>query len=98
MASDIEIAAMRRALALAVEQGVATGPNPRVGAVLLGADGAVLAEGAHRGVGSAHAEVAALTAAGPAARGATAVVTLEPCNHTGRTGPCSATSPAEPSP
>jgi diaminohydroxyphosphoribosylaminopyrimidine deaminase/5-amino-6-(5-phosphoribosylamino)uracil reductase len=48
----------------------------------------VLAEGWHRGAGSPHAEVDALRRAGPTARGATAVVTLEPCNHTGRTGPC----------
>lgn len=82
---------MRRALTLA-----ANGPrgiNPQVGAVLLDASGAVLAEGWHRGAGTAHAEVDALTRLfaeqGPdAARGATAVVTLEPCNHTGRTGPC----------
>ena len=64
--------------------------NPQVGAVILSPDGDVLAEGWHRGAGTAHAEVDALSklAAG-AARGATAVVTLEPCNHTGRTGPCS---------
>jgi diaminohydroxyphosphoribosylaminopyrimidine deaminase / 5-amino-6-(5-phosphoribosylamino)uracil reductase len=84
-----ERAAMRRALALATSPGVPTGPNPRVGCVLLGADGEVLAEGWHRGAGSPHAEVDALRRAGDAARGATAVVTLEPCDHTGRTGPCS---------
>ncbi|MRG60500.1 bifunctional diaminohydroxyphosphoribosylaminopyrimidine deaminase/5-amino-6-(5-phosphoribosylamino)uracil reductase RibD [Agromyces sp. CFH 90414] len=80
---------MRRALALAA-LGPATGVNPRVGCVLLAPDGSVLAEGWHRGAGTAHAEVDALSKlpAG-AARGATAVVTLEPCNHTGRTGPCS---------
>ncbi len=84
-------AAMRRALELAA-RGPATGPNPRVGCVLLGQDGAVLGEGWHRGAGTPHAEVAALTDAagrGAPVRGATAVVTLEPCNHTGRTGPCS---------
>jgi diaminohydroxyphosphoribosylaminopyrimidine deaminase/5-amino-6-(5-phosphoribosylamino)uracil reductase len=81
--------AMVRALALAATPGVPFGPNPRVGCVLLDADGTVVAEGFHRGAGTAHAEVDALTAAGPAARGTTAVVTLEPCNHTGRTGPCS---------
>jgi diaminohydroxyphosphoribosylaminopyrimidine deaminase / 5-amino-6-(5-phosphoribosylamino)uracil reductase len=79
---------MRRAIALACTTGVPRGPNPRVGAVLLGSDGDVIAEGFHRGAGSVHAEVDALQTAGPAARGATAVVTLEPCNHTGRTGPC----------
>ncbi len=80
--------AMRRALELAA-RGPAGGPNPQVGAVLLSPDGRVLAEGWHRGAGTPHAEAAALDAlpAG-AAQGATAVVTLEPCNHTGRTGPC----------
>jgi diaminohydroxyphosphoribosylaminopyrimidine deaminase/5-amino-6-(5-phosphoribosylamino)uracil reductase len=86
--SAAELAAMRRALAVAVTPGVPTGPNPRVGCVLLDPDGHTIAEGYHRGAGSPHAEVDALTAAGPAARGATAVVTLEPCAHTGRTGPC----------
>lgn len=83
-----EQAAMRRALTLAAAPGVPLGPNPRVGCVLLDADGSEIAEGFHRGAGTPHAEVAALTEAGDAARGATAVVTLEPCNHTGRTGPC----------
>ena len=79
---------MRRALTLARTPGVPLGPNPRVGCVLLGPDGTTVAEGVHRGAGTPHAEVDALTAAGDRARGATAVVTLEPCNHTGRTGPC----------
>lgn len=80
--------AMRRALELAATPGVPHGPNPRVGCVLLAPDGTVVAEGFHRGAGTAHAEAAALAEAGEAARGTTAVVTLEPCNHTGRTGPC----------
>ncbi|WP_431802186.1 bifunctional diaminohydroxyphosphoribosylaminopyrimidine deaminase/5-amino-6-(5-phosphoribosylamino)uracil reductase RibD [Microbacterium sp. bgisy203] len=89
--SEIVDAAMLRALELA-RRGP-RGLNPQVGAVLLAADGKTLAEGWHRGAGTPHAEVDALTrlAAEPgpdAARGATAVVTLEPCNHTGRTGPC----------
>ncbi len=83
-----EQAAMRRALDLARTPGVPLGPNPRVGCVLLAADGTTVAEGFHRGAGSPHAEVDALTRAGDDARGATAVVTLEPCHHTGRTGPC----------
>ncbi len=86
--TDAEQRAMRRALELARTPGVPPGPNPRVGCVLLAADGAEIAEGYHRGAGTPHAEVAALTEAGADARGATAVVTLEPCNHTGRTGPC----------
>ncbi len=88
MASPAETVAMRRALALAASPGVPTGPNPRVGCVLLGPDGGTVAEGHHRGAGTPHAEAAALAAAGENARGTTAVVTLEPCNHTGRTGPC----------
>lgn len=81
--------AMRRALQLAATPGVPLGPNPRVGCVLLAPDGSTVAEGFHRGAGTPHAEAAALTEAGAAARGTTAVVTLEPCHHTGRTGPCS---------
>ncbi|MBS45799.1 MAG: riboflavin biosynthesis protein RibD [Nocardioides sp.] len=80
---------MRRAIALAATPGVPLGPNPRVGCVLLADDGSTIAEGYHRGAGTGHAEVDALAHAGAAARGATAVVTLEPCDHTGRTGPCS---------
>jgi diaminohydroxyphosphoribosylaminopyrimidine deaminase/5-amino-6-(5-phosphoribosylamino)uracil reductase len=80
--------AMQRALELAATPGVPLGPNPRVGCVLLDDDGRTVAEGFHRGAGTAHAEADALARAGAAARGTTAVVTLEPCNHTGRTGPC----------
>ena len=83
-----EQAAMARALALAVSPGVPLGPNPRVGCVLLDDAGATVAEGYHRGAGSLHAEADALVHAGERARGTTAVVTLEPCAHTGRTGPC----------
>lgn len=91
--SPAEHRAMRRALELASTPGVPLGPNPRVGCVLLTPDGAeiaqTIAEGYHRGAGTPHAEAAALAEAGVDARGATAVVTLEPCHHTGRTGPCS---------
>jgi diaminohydroxyphosphoribosylaminopyrimidine deaminase/5-amino-6-(5-phosphoribosylamino)uracil reductase len=80
-------AAMRRALALAAN-GPSLGVNPQVGCVLLDTDGRVVAEGWHRGAGTPHAEVDALSKV-PDASGLTAVVTLEPCNHTGRTGPCS---------
>ena len=79
--------AMRHALDLAA-RGPATGANPQVGCVLLDGNGAIVAEGWHRGVGTAHAEVDALSKV-ESARGLTAVVTLEPCNHTGHTGPCS---------
>lgn len=84
----VEYDAMQRALQIAASPGVPLHPNPRVGCVLLDSAGAVVAEGHHRGAGTPHAEVAALEAAGDRARGATAVVTLEPCNHMGRTGPC----------
>lgn len=79
---------MQRALELAVSAGSVRGENPRVGCVILNADGAIVGEGFHRGAGTAHAEVDALLLAGEQARGGTAVVTLEPCRHVGRTGPC----------
>lgn len=63
-------------------------PNPRVGAIVLAADGRVLAKHAHHGPGMPHAEAAALSAAGEQARGGTLIVTLEPCSHHGRTAPC----------
>lgn len=65
-----------------------TSPNPPVGCVLIDATGTPIASGATSPAGGPHAEVGALARAGERARGATAVVTLEPCNHTGRTGPC----------
>src|SRR5689334_23000931 len=64
-----------------------TTPNPVVGAVVV-ADGVVVGSGFHARAGEAHAEVNAIAAAGPRARGATLYCTLEPCAHTGRTGPC----------
>lgn len=64
-------------------------PNPMVGCVIVAPDNAVVGWGFHRRCGEAHAEINALKHAGDQARGATAYVTLEPCNHTGRTGPCS---------
>lgn len=87
MAAPNEVAAMRRAVVLAA-QGPARGVNPRVGCVVLTPDGEWVGEGWHAGAGTAHAEVEALVDAGDRARGGTAVVTLEPCAHTGRTGPC----------
>lgn len=95
--SDVERAAVVRAressaMARARELGTAvlgsTSPNPAVGAVVLAADGTVAGEGATQPPGGPHAEVQALAAAGERARGGTAVVTLEPCAHTGCTGPC----------
>ncbi|WP_394282108.1 bifunctional diaminohydroxyphosphoribosylaminopyrimidine deaminase/5-amino-6-(5-phosphoribosylamino)uracil reductase RibD [Corynebacterium sp.] len=66
-----------------------TSPNPPVGCALYDEHGALITTGGTEPAGGAHAEVVALRKAGERARGATAVVTLEPCNHTGRTGPCS---------
>lgn len=80
------------AMRLAVEQSQAvkgaTYPNPPVGAVILDASGDIAGTGATEPAGGAHAEVLALRAAGGRASGGTAVVTLEPCNHHGRTPPC----------
>jgi len=78
---------MRRALELAA-RGPVGDPNPRVGAVIIDAGGEIVGEGFHQGAGTPHAEIMALRQAGAAARGGTAVVTLEPCAHTGLTGPC----------
>ncbi len=81
---------MSRALALAEEGLFTTSPNPRVGCVLVNA-GRIIGEGFHERAGGPHAEVRAIAEArvrGEATRGATAYVTLEPCNHHGRTGPC----------
>ncbi|MBC9718486.1 bifunctional diaminohydroxyphosphoribosylaminopyrimidine deaminase/5-amino-6-(5-phosphoribosylamino)uracil reductase RibD [Streptomyces sp. TRM66268-LWL] len=83
-----EADAMRRAVALAARGLGSTSPNPVVGCVVLDAHGTVVGEGYHQQAGGPHAEVHALRAAGDQARGGTALVTLEPCNHTGRTGPC----------
>jgi diaminohydroxyphosphoribosylaminopyrimidine deaminase/5-amino-6-(5-phosphoribosylamino)uracil reductase len=78
---------MARALQLAAQGLNTTSPNPRVGCVLVKGD-EIIGEGWHRRAGEPHAEVHALRAAGKKARGATAYVTLEPCNHHGRTPPC----------
>ena len=79
---------MALALALAARGQYSTTPNPCVGCVLV-KDGAIVAEGYHQRAGGPHAEAAALAQAGAAARGAAAYVTLEPCNHQGRTPACS---------
>lgn len=78
---------MARALQLAERGLYTTSPNPRVGCVLV-KDGKIVGEGWHERAGEPHAEVHALRAAGEAARGTTAYVTLEPCSHHGRTPPC----------
>jgi diaminohydroxyphosphoribosylaminopyrimidine deaminase/5-amino-6-(5-phosphoribosylamino)uracil reductase len=78
---------MRRALALAERGWGQTAPNPMVGAVVV-RDGVVVGEGWHTAYGAPHAEIEALRAAGDRARGATVYVTLEPCDHHGKTPPC----------
>jgi diaminohydroxyphosphoribosylaminopyrimidine deaminase / 5-amino-6-(5-phosphoribosylamino)uracil reductase len=80
--------AMSRAIALAARGLGTTSPNPIVGCVILDPTGAVVGEGFHAYAGGPHAEIVALAQAGARARGATVAVTLEPCDHTGRTGPC----------
>ncbi|WP_410647967.1 bifunctional diaminohydroxyphosphoribosylaminopyrimidine deaminase/5-amino-6-(5-phosphoribosylamino)uracil reductase RibD [Amycolatopsis sp. cmx-4-54] len=79
---------MRRAIALSAKGLGTTSPNPPVGCVILDPEGQLAGEGFHLRKGEPHAEVNALAAAGDNARGGTAVVTLEPCNHHGRTPPC----------
>jgi diaminohydroxyphosphoribosylaminopyrimidine deaminase / 5-amino-6-(5-phosphoribosylamino)uracil reductase len=87
MFSDFDRFAMQRALTLAARGLQTTDPNPRVGCVIA-QRGRVVGEGWHERAGEAHAEVAALRAAGSQAAGATVYVTLEPCSHHGRTPPC----------
>ena len=86
--SDAEVAAIRLAAELAARVAGRTSPNPAVGAVVLDPAGRIAGEGATQPAGKEHAEVMALQAAGSRATGGTLVVTLEPCNHLGRTGPC----------
>src|SRR5688572_2429718 len=88
MFTDADRTYMVRALELAERGLYTTTPNPRVGCVIV-RDGAIVGEGWHARTGEAHAEVVALGAAGDRAQGATAYVTLEPCDHFGRTPPCS---------
>ena len=87
-AADLD-AAMQIAIGAAESARGFTSPNPAVGAVVLDAAGRIAGVGMTQPPGGPHAEVVALREAGDAARGGTAVVTLEPCNHHGRTGPCS---------
>ncbi len=85
--ADDDTKYMKRALRLAARARGCTRPNPMVGAVVV-RDGRVVGEGYHHAAGQPHAEVMALRQAGDKARGATMYVTLEPCCHVGRTGPC----------
>ena len=86
MTSDADY--MARALAVAERGRGTTSPNPIVGALIVDDEGVVVGRGAHLVAGGPHAEVLALADAGERARGATLYCTLEPCSHTGRTGPC----------
>lgn len=79
---------MARALFHAARGRGRTSPNPAVGAVVVSRDGVIVGQGYHARAGEPHAEVHALDMAGPRARGGTLYCTLEPCSHTGRTGPC----------
>jgi diaminohydroxyphosphoribosylaminopyrimidine deaminase / 5-amino-6-(5-phosphoribosylamino)uracil reductase len=88
VASPAEIDAMRRAIALADRGAASARPNPAVGCVILAVDGSPVGEGWHQVAGGPHAEIVALRDAAEESRGATAVVTLEPCHLHGRTGPC----------
>jgi len=88
MVSPAELEAMSLAVELSRAVLGTTSPNPPVGAVVLGPDGRPVGQGSTAPPGGPHAEVSALVQAGERARGATLVVTLEPCRHTGRTGPC----------
>jgi diaminohydroxyphosphoribosylaminopyrimidine deaminase/5-amino-6-(5-phosphoribosylamino)uracil reductase len=88
-AADIDAAFMERALILAERGRGRTSPNPMVGALIVSPDGTVVGRGFHERAGTPHAEVHAIADAGDRARGATLYCTLEPCCHTGRTGPCS---------
>ncbi len=87
MSAALDEKMMRRALELARNGLYSCDPNPRVGCVIEW-NGGTLGEGWHAKAGEAHAEIAALEAAGASARDATVYVTLEPCNHHGRTPPC----------
>ncbi|WP_437177614.1 bifunctional diaminohydroxyphosphoribosylaminopyrimidine deaminase/5-amino-6-(5-phosphoribosylamino)uracil reductase RibD [Corynebacterium stercoris] len=93
MSAPLDAAVLATAASAAILAGESvrgrTSPNPPVGCALVDASGELIATGATEPAGGAHAEAVALREAGERARGATAVVTLEPCNHTGRTGPCS---------
>ncbi len=85
--AELDRCFMAEAVAMAQSARSRTWPNPPVGAVVV-KDGVIVGRGAHEGPGQRHAEPVALTEAGEAARGATLYVTLEPCNHEGRTPPC----------
>ena len=79
---------MRRSIQLALLAEGRTSPNPLVGAIVLDSEGRLVGEGFHSGAGKAHAEIEALRQSGEKSINGTIVVTLEPCCHEGKTGPC----------
>ena len=86
--SKEDIRWMQRAIELARCGMNTTTPNPRVGCVIVSPTGELISEGYHKRAGGPHAEIEALQIAGQRAKGATVYVSLEPCSHQGRTGPC----------
>lgn len=88
MATQIELVAMRRAIALSAFGLGTCSPNPPVGCVILDRHGRIVGQGYHQRKGEPHAEAHALAAAASQAENGSAIVTLEPCNHHGRTPPC----------
>ena len=88
MVADRDSFFMSKALRLAERGRATTSPNPMVGALVVDRDGVIVGRGAHARPGGPHAEILALAEAGGRAEGATLYCTLEPCSHTGRTGPC----------
>lgn len=86
--TDVDHRMMAKALQLAEHGQFTTPPNPNVGCVIVNTDGDIIGQGWHQQAGGPHAEIHALRQAGAKARGGTAYVTLEPCCHTGKTGPC----------
>lgn len=89
MTTEFDISLLHQAARLAVKGHGTVEPNPMVGCIITNKDGEIVGEGFHEKFGEAHAEVNALTMAGDSACGGTAYVTLEPCNHQGKTPPCS---------
>ena len=89
MATELDISMLHQAARLAVMGHGAAEPNPMVGCIIANREGNIVGEGFHEKCGEEHAEINALTMASDGARGGTAYVTLEPCNHHGKTPPCS---------
>ncbi len=89
MSSEFDLSILHQAARLAVMGHGTAEPNPMVGCIITNSDGDIVGEGFHEKYGEAHAEINALAMAGDDAQGSTAYITLEPCNHQGKTPPCS---------